>query len=247
MGSAVRHGRPGTERGLLSGPDARGRSGALAGAADLPRAHRTARLGLSGTLPGLAVSPDGGYRRTHSPQLRASCLGIHPTSETSHPPTCIQRSCSQHRGTRGERSAELGYSLIGSLLSVARVQTHIVRAVRPTHPTTSFGLPDRPVPGRPTEPLPQYGSPGCSFRRWFSSDTYCRMSSTASSYFRPSSMSASATSTGALPSPATQCTATQAEGSARNRLRSSSSQSSTTCRQWGGTASHNSGPRPHQE
>lgn len=42
--------------------------------------------------------------------------------------------------------------------------------------------------------------------------TYSRINSTAASYLRPSSIRASATSTGALPKPATQCTATQASG-----------------------------------
>lgn len=42
--------------------------------------------------------------------------------------------------------------------------------------------------------------------------TYSRIISTAASYFNPSSISANATKTGALPKPATQCTATHASG-----------------------------------
>ena len=46
--------------------------------------------------------------------------------------------------------------------------------------------------------------------------THVRMSSTAAVYFMPCSMRATATSTGALPSPATQCTATHPSGWSRN-------------------------------
>ena len=55
------------------------------------------------------------------------------------------------------------------------------------------------------------------------------MKSTASSYFIPSSISASATITGARPRPATQCTATQESGFSRNLFFSNSNHSSTTC------------------
>lgn len=55
-----------------------------------------------------------------------------------------------------------------------------------------------------------------------------RISSTASSYFMPSSISASATNTGALPSPAIQCTAMQPDGSSLNRNRITSKNCSIT-------------------
>lgn len=42
--------------------------------------------------------------------------------------------------------------------------------------------------------------------------SYSLIISTAASYFNPSSISANATKTGALPKPATQCTATHASG-----------------------------------
>ena len=48
--------------------------------------------------------------------------------------------------------------------------------------------------------------------------TYSRISSTASSYFIPSSIRAKATKTGARPNPATQWTATQEEGSEPNLI-----------------------------
>lgn len=43
-------------------------------------------------------------------------------------------------------------------------------------------------------------------------NTHSRIISTAASYFRPSSIKATATKTGARPSPATQWTATHASG-----------------------------------
>lgn len=55
------------------------------------------------------------------------------------------------------------------------------------------------------------------------------MKSTASSYFIPSSISASATITGARPRPATQCTATQESGFSWNLFFSNSNHSLTTC------------------
>lgn len=57
---------------------------------------------------------------------------------------------------------------------------------------------------------------------------YSLMRATASSNLSPSSMRAIATKTGALPRPATQCTATHASGDSRNRFFSSSNHSSTT-------------------
>lgn len=58
--------------------------------------------------------------------------------------------------------------------------------------------------------------------------TYSLINATASSYFNPNSIRASATKTGALPSPATQCTATHASGDSRNRFFSNSNHSSIT-------------------
>lgn len=60
-------------------------------------------------------------------------------------------------------------------------------------------------------------------------NTYSLIRATASSYLSPSSMRATATRTGALPRPATQCTATHASGDSRNRFFNSSNHSSTTC------------------
>lgn len=51
----------------------------------------------------------------------------------------------------------------------------------------------------------------------FTTITYCLISSTASSYFIPASISASATNTGARPNPATQWTAMHEPGSFLNR------------------------------
>jgi hypothetical protein len=59
-------------------------------------------------------------------------------------------------------------------------------------------------------------------------NSYCLISSTASSYFMPSSISARATRTGALPRPATQWTATQLSGHSLNLDFSSSNHSSIT-------------------
>lgn len=58
--------------------------------------------------------------------------------------------------------------------------------------------------------------------------THSLMSSTASSYFIPNSMRASATRTGALPRPATQWTATHASGLSTNWLRTISNHLSIT-------------------
>lgn len=58
--------------------------------------------------------------------------------------------------------------------------------------------------------------------------TYSLIRATASSNLSPSSMRAIATKTGALPRPATQCTATHASGDSRNRFFSNSNHSSTT-------------------
>lgn len=60
--------------------------------------------------------------------------------------------------------------------------------------------------------------------------TYFRMSSTASSYFIPSSISANATKTGALPKPATQCTAIHVFGEAAKAVRRRLNQASITCK-----------------
>merc|ERR1712062_870642 len=54
-----------------------------------------------------------------------------------------------------------------------------------------------------------------------------RMTSTASSYFMPSSISATATKTGARPRPVTQCTPTQVSGSSLNSFLTNPSHFST--------------------
>lgn len=68
---------------------------------------------------------------------------------------------------------------------------------------------------------------------------YLLINSTASSYFIPLSISANATRTGALPSPATQWTATQDPGFSLNFPFISLSQSSTTF--FGGAAPSSNG------
>lgn len=62
--------------------------------------------------------------------------------------------------------------------------------------------------------------------------TYSLIRATASSNLSPSSMRANATKTGALPRPATQCTATHASGDSRNRFFSNSNHTSTTSKMY---------------